>query len=148
MTTSLLPATRTALVDLLKDHANLAGVTVARNLPTGDVLPRELVHIASTSTGSHEFATLRAGRKTRNESFTLTVVFDTILAASTDPEEAEARVFEMFAALEDVIADDPSLGMEHTLRAGIGEWRVIADHAERGTAAHLEADVNVEARLT
>lgn len=147
-TTSLIPATKDALVALLSVHEALRNTRVDRNPPHGDTLPQELVHIAGTTTGTQEYAVLRAGRKPRNESFTVTVVFDTVQPAARTSEEAETRLFEMYAALQDVVAEDPTLGIDaQSFQASVGEHREVVDFIEHGAAGHLEADVNVTARL-
>lgn len=110
MTTTKTPAraaVKARLVELLRRHATLRDVQVEQGIPAG--LAHEHVVIEDV-TGLSEIRSVKAGRKFRQDQFTVTVHF---LAGAKDGKDArahDARVTAMYAALDDVLADDPTLG--------------------------------------
>ena len=101
---------------------------------------------------SHEIPNVKAGRKQREETYQVPVtvwVFDT----DSTPDAAatvEARAYTLFGLLEDVLADDPQIG----LAQGVIQWAKTAGHVttlwpfNKGWACSLVFDVDVSARLT
>lgn len=97
-----------------------------------------------------EIPTIKAGRKQRQEEYTLRAtvwVFRPDLTAA-GAEAVETQAFTVAGLLEDVLADDP--------QAGIGAVQLIAVETiistlfpfEKGWACELGLDLNVRARLT
>lgn len=111
-TTSIRTKVRDEIIARLDQHPALVDadghrVTVSPGLP-GGTLEREHVFVARI-TGRRNIAFLEAGRKTRDDEFTISFVFMTATPGA-DTLDADDRVEQMATALEDVLADDPALG--------------------------------------
>src|ERR1051325_1589894 len=101
---STVPAVKAALVSLIS--AQLTNVQVSYGRPADSKLARECVYIAE-ATGEHSIPVFKAGRKPREERYSIEVVVAVIKARGTITT-AEARAFTLLAAVEDVVADDPT----------------------------------------
>lgn len=105
------------------------------------------IFTADVDDGEHVIPTMRAGRKPREETYRVRVVF---VAHDALADTAEVMVFALLARLEDVVADDPGLGLDGefpTLRAMMdGFEQSTAPHAD-GWRAELEVWVRVAVRL-
>lgn len=147
-TTSMIPAAKDALVDLLSAHTALQGVAGYRYVPY-EVADAEFWYVRGLVEGNQSFVVLRAGRKPRQEEFTITVVYDLTLEGK-EPADAESRLFEVYGAIVDVVADDPTLGLtESMFQASLGDQRSNHGYTEDGNAfGSLEADVTVSCRLS
>lgn len=145
-TRSTVPAVRAALVALLQARPGLAGVQVGYSHP-GDALERESMFLGGTR-GRHDPANLRAGRKHRDEAYTLDVWVD-VSADGPTAQPASERAWALIGELEDVLADDPSLGLGQPLWAVLGECDDGHDFDEetRGWKARIRAGVDIKARL-
>jgi hypothetical protein len=108
-TTSLVPDVKARLLERLADAADLAGVAVVYALE-GEQVDREFVTLAS-SRFSHTLPILSAGRKKRDETASIEIVFNADVPGRS-AAEADARVHVMFAVLEDILADTPTLGFD------------------------------------
>jgi len=99
--------------------------------------------------GSSDIPTVRAARKARQERYTLDVWFD-VDAVGPDAQTASERVWALFGELEDILADDPSVGLSPPFWAVLGDYTetLMFDEARRGWGSLLRAGVDVEARLT
>lgn len=94
-------------------------------------------------------ATLKAGRRARDEVVVVTVHIQTFTQAdaSSDARAARARWYELFAGVENACADDAQLG-------GVGQWLQVVTHRcsikpySGGWAAAGEAVLQNTARLT
>lgn len=154
-TTSIRTRTRDEILARLRNHQALVDadgllVPISPGLPGGR-LEREHVFVAQI-TGRSEVAFLEAGRKTRDDEFTITFVFMTAQPGA-ETLEADGRVEEMAQALEDVLADDPALSTNGVPLDGL-MWATLArfdgpDHelTDEGAVGFMRADVECRARL-
>ncbi len=146
MSTSTIPAVKDALVARLRAHPTLAGVQVERSHP-GDTLEQEAVWLGRVI-GSNSWVAMRAGRKPRDESYTVQVFIEVIMPG--EPETAaEDRVLACYGALEDVIAEDPRLGVTGVESMRVAEYELDSGiDGEGAGAANMAAGVLVGARLS
>lgn len=101
---------------------------------------------------SSDIPTIKAGRKQRQEEYRVRVTVWSFRPelTSADAEECETRAFDLAAEVEDVLADDPRLG----LPAGVIQYAEIESTAstlfpfQAGWACELAIDVAVRARLS
>lgn len=144
---STVPTVRSALLVALGARAALAAVQVSYSHP-GQAIEPESVYLGAAR-GSDEIPVIRAGRKKRQESYTLDVFFDVVADGPTG-QEASERAWTLFGELEDLLADDPSLGQPAPLWAVLGDWSetLFFDDARQGFGSLLRAAVQIEARLT
>ena len=149
-TTSIRTRVRDEIIARLNQHPALMGtdgnrVPISPGLPGGS-LEREHVFVARI-TGRRNIAFMEAGRKTRDDEFTISFVFMTATPGA-DTLDADNRAEQMSTALEDVLADDPTLG---DLDGNF--WAVEAeangpDHqlTDEGAVAFMHIDVECRAR--
>lgn len=101
---------------------------------------------------SSSIPTIKAGRKQRQEEYTVRVTVWSFRPDLTTEDAAtcELRAFEIAEAVEDVLADDPRLG----LGAGVIQFAEVDSVAstlfpfQSGWATELAIDIAVRARLT
>lgn len=101
-TTSTIPAVKAALVASLRSALPDVQITYG-----GVENPQESYIGIGNVVGNFAIPTMKAGRKSRNETYTIAVLIATILATD-DVEGAEALAYEHLATLEDLLANDPS----------------------------------------
>ena len=146
-TTSVRTTVKTWLTDQLT--ASLAGedCEVSGGWP-GRHLKRNHVWL-DRCTGTVEFRLLMAGRKTREDEFTIRVVFQAS-APGDDLASTDERAESYYAALEYLIADDPSLdgmdGIESALLASVEG--PVGELTDEGAVSFVFAEVAVHSRLT
>jgi hypothetical protein len=149
-TTSIRTIVRDELIDRLNAQQQLV-TSDGRRVPVdpgdpGDKQEREHVWV-ETIAGTREVAFLEAGRKTIDDQFTITFVFAVMNPGAT-VHDATGRAEQMGYALEDVLADDPSLGdLDGLVWAKAGRWDgpvhfLIPD----GAMSVVMADVDCRAR--
>lgn len=146
ITTSSYTAVVEALIPLLREELD-SDVQVLRGAPSR-LMGRDNVLIGGIEKGSHVFPVARPGRKPRDEQYWL-VINVVVRRNGPDPSESETRALELLAALENVIAEQPSLGIEATLRCNIEEFEMdsfVEDQS--GWRTLLVAKVQVKTRLT
>ncbi len=102
--------------------------------------------------GSSQIPTIKAGRKRRDETYAVRVTVWTFRPELTveNAESCEKRAFEFYAAIEDVLADDPRIGLAASLVPSGMYVSSIASTLfpfQAGWACELAVDVTVEARL-
>lgn len=151
-TTSTVPDVKTKLVELIKANVD---VEVFYAWP-GPSTPSECVFIGrypdledDVVSVTSEIATIKAGRKQRTETYAVPVTiwsFRPDLTAEK-AEEAEARAFELMEAVEDVLADDPTLGLDIQW-ARLGDFTSTGHPFEKGRVYELVVQIDVQARLT
>lgn len=139
---------KAAAVAALAGHDNLAGVPVDSGWP-GKHLEREHVWIAQV-TGAITYPYSMAGRKTRRDTYVMTVIFMAGRAGQT-VAEAEARAQEMWAALDDLSADGEAVGSIDGVLWSLHGDTVEGPESEQtdeGAVAFIRADVNITADYT
>ena len=146
-TTSTVPAAKTALVTLIS--AALPGVQVTYGRPPDNELERECVYVGNVS-GVQRIPTMRAGRKPREETYSVEIVVAILLERGTT-SDAEDRAFELLAECEDVVADDPTLAIASaagSFEAVAGSFESTADYTLEGPACVVQWNVDCKARLS
>jgi rRNA maturation endonuclease Nob1 len=143
-------AVKQAVVDALTAHANLIDVPVSLGWP-GKHIERRHVWIART-TGEVTYPHVMAGRKTRQDDYTITVLFYAAVPGD-NIKEAEDRVELMFQAFDDLAADgqalsdsdSDTLGLIWSLAAGTREGPNSELDDEKAIAV-MTGDISVQAR--
>lgn len=134
-----------ALRDVIKAHPAFAGVQVSYG-PPGPSDAYEIVYVGSTS-GTQEIASMKQGRKTIDEEYQVELFIEVMLEAVDTLEPADARVDQLWTALADLMAEDPTLGTDFI------RYAVIVRHDEdggvwdRGFYSGTRLGINVKARL-
>jgi len=146
-TRSTVPTVRAALVTLLAARPGLADVQVEYTHP-GQELQGETIFLGD-SRGTAELATIRAGRRTRTETYTLDVWIE-VNSDGPTAQTASERAWTLAGEVEDQLADDATLGLTQPFWAVIVEadQSVYVDDAKRGYVARIRVGIQCEARLT
>jgi hypothetical protein len=147
-TTSVRVAAVRRLLDLVQQQ--LPDVQVAFGWPGAD-LENEAVWFDGVTEGTVEPGpgAMKSGRKRRQDRFTITLQL-AAGSATFSAEEAAERVQELYNAVENVCADNPTLddldGVQHAVQNGTttGPEPVAM---ESGYSAFIEASVEVLAHL-
>jgi hypothetical protein len=146
-TRSTVPTVKAALVALLDARAGLVGVQLAYSHPGAAIEP-EAVYLGGVR-GTNVYPVMRAGRKPRDETYTVDVWFEAV-RDGTSSQEAEERVWALYGELEDTVADDPTLGLSFVGWARISDWddMLAFDLKRQGWSARIRAGLEINARLT
>ena len=101
--------------------------------------------------GVHRYNNMRAGRKPRQESFIQHVWFR-VIRSGAEQTAAQAAAYAQLAKLEDIIADDPGIGLGDdwpTLVLGVQAFHAntTQEGGSQGWLANIRADVSVDVRL-
>lgn len=146
-TRSTAPTFRSALLAALQARAALAQVQTGYSHP-GDTREDESIYLGEVR-GTSEVPLIRAGRKKREERYTLDVWFD-VDAVGPDAQTASERAWSLYGELEDILADDPTVGLGAPFWAALGDFTetLMFDESRRGWGSLLRAGIDVEARLT
>lgn len=146
-TSSTLPAVKAALVSLGRAAINDNDVQVTYSRPADSFLKRNCVWVGR-ATGTSRVPTIKAGRKAREENYSVEVVFWVAKPRGT-AEECELQAHDYRAAFEDVLADDPSLGnVDGLVHASVGAWEAEAEIPDNGPYAIVTLQVACVARLS
>ncbi|MDQ3107514.1 MAG: hypothetical protein M3Q68_06870 [Actinomycetota bacterium] len=141
-----MPAVKAALVALLTTAINDATVQVVWGRPQDSLVSRQCVYIADVSYAS-EIANIKSGRKQRDERYTVDVVISIYLPRG-ESQTCEERAYALLDSLENVLADDPTLGGVDGLGwAVLGNVSVATVQLKEGPNCVIVADVDVLARL-
>lgn len=106
------PIVRAALIALIADRPAMADVLVT-HVWQGNGDEQEHVYLGATS-ATYDYATIRSGRRTRDEDYTVQVIID--VADPTDWGPAsETRAFALAADVESMLADDPTVGLSASM---------------------------------
>lgn len=144
-TTSTVPAARAALVSLLA--AALPTTQVAYSHP-GEAAENNTVFLGD-ATVRHELATMRAGRRTRDESWSIDV-WVLATADGPDAQTASEQAWTLVAAVENTLANDASAGLGQPFWVAVGDAteRLTFDEQRRGWESAIRLTVEGRARLT
>ena len=144
-TTSRISATKGALVSLVTTAINDANVTVKWGRPPNVIVQGVNAYVGDVR-GRSPLSNIKAGRKYRDEEFSVNVVFTAILGDATT-QTIEDRLLGYYASLENVIADDPTLGVGLKF-AQVGDYTLETDNESGSPESTLTVSVECEARLT
>ena len=98
---------KAALLTKLKAESDLSGIQITYGDP-GQAARREFVFIGDVTAGGQDPESLSSGRRRRIESYTL----DVIVSVQSKPQglqENEQRAIVLASAVENVVADNPTL---------------------------------------
>jgi hypothetical protein len=146
-TKSVRTAVIDALVTALKAKPVLANIQTSEGWP-GKSLEHESVWVGKV-TGLITFPLMMAGRKIRDDHFTVTIIFMSGNPGDTI-SDANDRVETYYGALEDIFADDQTLGSLD------GVLSILLDQVEgprgaftdEGATSYITADIAVHARYS
>ena len=154
-TTTVIPTVAAELKTLLTTA--LASVTYEGVAPeVFDAYPaaiagHDYVVIGDIVDGRHSYPVMKSSRKPREEAYTQRIEF-VVTRAGGESTAARTQALLMFNELEDLLADDPQIGLTAipTLRLEVIEFGLNTTHeaASMGWRVTLTADVLVQARLT
>ncbi len=143
-TTSTIPAVCTAIVTAVT--AALPGVQVTDGKPPDSLLARESIFIGDIS-GTHDIPVMKAGRKQRQEEYEVEVWVWVAKARGTIAD-TKARAHVLWAALENTLANDPSLtNLDGVLWARMGSFEEQSIYDAEGPRTAFRSNVTVAARL-
>lgn len=149
-TTSTVPAVLDAFLTLV--NGALADVTAFEQWPGAAAAP-EMVVLGEVEWDDEYIATVKAGRKQRQEDWSVefeVFIFHTPGTVPDDPKPARDRAFAVLADIEDVCANDPKLGLDAgTVQyAGLRPTSAGPRKFEKAWAYRIAARLYVSARLT
>ncbi len=137
----MIPAVKARLLERFRDAAAFAGMQVSYSQPATR-LERSALWLGET-TGRHDIAAIRSGRKPRVETFELDL-YIYVWKPGGGPEEAEAEAFALLAEVEDTLADQPQLDLGPSLQwAKVGPIKG-ADCGPRESGADAAVLVGIE----
>lgn len=143
--TSIRWQTVTQVIGLLEAEPTLTGVSIEPGWP-GDRVPlAELIWIDELD-GNVEIPVMTGGRKQRNDDFTIAMQIRVLGQGTTN--DTMRRLFEITAAIENVLADDPSLAdLDGVLSAEITSERQTTAMLPEGPAGYAEVVLTISTRL-
>ena len=131
------------LIDLIRAHPSVIGVQVEPGWP-GDT-EAEAIWVDELD-GEVDMPLMMGGRKIRDDRFT--IPFEIRVANRDDLDSTMERLLELVAAIEDVTADDPTLGgLDSMPSAVISHERQICARTPDGHIGFAEVVVDVHSRL-
>ena len=144
-TVSIVPAVADALVSVLRARAGLSGIQIEPAWPGNDAQDESM--FLTFARVESEIASMRAGRKARNEDPRIGL---TIIAQMHDsPSAARTRAYELFGEVEDALAEDPTLGgVDGLLWATIDRHESETFGVDASTARSIiEVEITTKSRL-
>lgn len=145
-TTTTLQLVKRRLVELITASWG-SGANVSYMYPGADNAGNEAMYFGKTIDGLHTYTAIKAGRKPRDEVYTCKLHIDVFKPSGT-AEQAETRALELFAMVENIIANDPKLGLSEIWLTKVDEWELHPGFNEEGEGVQMVVDINVEARLS
>ena len=107
MASTTIYSVKSTLLTKLKAESDLSGIQITYGDP-GGAARREHIFIGDVTAGSQDPESLSSGRRRRIESYTL----DVIVSVQSKPQglqENEQRAIVLASAVENVVADNPTL---------------------------------------
>ena len=107
MASTTIYSVKSTLLTKLKADSDLSGIQITYGDP-GGAARREFIFIGDVTAGGQDPESLSSGRRRRIESYTL----DVIVSVQSKPQglqENEERAIVLASAVEDVVADNPTL---------------------------------------
>jgi hypothetical protein len=130
---------------LLRSSPSLTGVTVEPGWP-GDRVPAAQLIWFDEIDGAISVPVMTGGRKQRADTFTLSIQIRVIGLGTLD--ETMSRLFEIVGVVENLLADDTSLGdLDGVLSAELTNGRQTSAMFPEGPAAYGELILTIETRL-
>lgn len=145
-TTSTVTTVKAQLVTSMKASTDMPDWVTYSWAPWGDA---DQVFLGVVD-GESNIATIKAGRKHRQETYTVDVVLRAIGQDKT-PQSAQAveeRAFGYLAALEDILADDVQVdGLTSIQWARLFDFSSTLEPKDKGWGCQITCTVEVTARL-
>jgi hypothetical protein len=107
MASTTIYSVKSTLLTKLKADSDLSGIQITYGDP-GQAARREFIFIGDVTAGGQDPESLSSGRRRRIESYTL----DVIVSVQSKPQglqENEQRAIVLASAVENVVADNPTL---------------------------------------
>ena len=107
MASTTIYSVKSTLLTKLKADSDLSGIQITYGDP-GQAARREFIFIGDVTAGGQDPESLSSGRRRRIESYTL----DVIVSVQSKPQglqETEQRAIVLASAVENVVADNPTL---------------------------------------
>jgi len=144
MAGTTMAAFKTALVAAITAEGSI-NVPVSYGDP-GDLGRREHIWLGATTPLESETVSFKAGRKRRQESYSVEVVIEVL--NDSHPEDAETRACALSAIIEEMLADDPKVNaVTNLLFAVLEDMEMETTQTGEGVRTVLTMSVRVEARL-
>lgn len=135
-----------AVVGLLESHPLLQGVVISPGWPGDKGVKAEMVWAGDVS-GDLVIPVGSGGRKYRDDKFT--VLWFMRVTRQTTVAACKARVAEMLSAVEDVFADDPTIGdLDGVVSAEITGIQDEAQSTPEGVVGYATFTLSVHSRLS
>ena len=149
MAGSTMYAVKAQLLTLLQANSTLSGIQCAYGDP-GEAMRRECLYLGDVVSNTHDPESLSSGRRRRLEDYTVDVeVF--VQSKAAGQQEGEQRALVLANAVEDTLADYPSLddavsGLMFVEVSGMS--MSTAEAGIDGPRIRVIVHVNVKARLS
>lgn len=147
MAGSVMAAVKAALVTQLAALPSLAGVQVTYADP-GEVARKENIWFGRVRDNDHEPVALKAGRRRREENFTLDCMVE-VGGTRLSPQASEERAIALGTAIEEHLADYPKLqdAVDGVAFCVISGMELFTDQTTNGPRTVLTINIDVKARL-
>jgi hypothetical protein len=146
-TTSTVPTVKAALVSLLTTAIGNTDVQVMHGRSQDNLIKKRQVVVVGAVSYQSEIANIKAGRKQRDERYSVEVLF-LVAKPRGLSVDAESAAWALFNELEDVLANDPSLGgIDGLAWAVLGSVDADVALENEGPVAWITANVDCVARL-
>lgn len=97
--------------------------------------------------GQVVYQLMRTGRKPRTETTDVDVVIERRLSGGTQ-QQADTAVLDLSQTIEEMVADDPTLGVAGVQQAGVSAHSLVGGTLDVGHGARLTLTITYTARLT
>lgn len=147
MAGSIMVAFKSKLVSELAALPSMTGVKLSYGDPGENAL-KETIWCGRILENEHEPVALKAGRRRREENFTLEVYVD-VTGTRLTHERAESRAVALGQALEEYLADNPKLDDSVTglLFAVVSGMELVTLQTTDGPSTRLTVSIDVKGRL-
>ena len=146
-TVSTVPAVMEALYQAFAASSELTGVQVSESWPGGDGLRDKALFLGNVRSTDIHIPVSRAVRVVREELYSVDVHAQAAFAG-TNAKAARESCFAMYAAVEDVIANNPTLGVNGLIKAVPHAYELQTGLTDSGGwIAFLRIEIEVQARL-
>lgn len=139
-------AFKRAVIDALAALPALAGVQCSYGDPLA-AAELECIFFGSDVDADSELAGMRAGKKIRNETYTVPLNVAVMAEGEGEFEAAEARLAELWDAVTDFLTTNPAAGTTVVQSVEVERWRFAQSVFDRGVAAGVELSLTVRARI-
>lgn len=153
-TTSIAPtvaaALKTQIATALAGNGEDGNDVVVYDAMPLNFVQLDTVVIGDIVDGLHQYVTMRAGRKPRDERYTQHI-WIAVVRAGSESTAARTAAFSHMSEIEDMIANDPKLGLsEPTLVVSSGGFQVntTAEAELQGWRVTIRMELHVKVRLT